>query len=82
MSKSDPDPKSRIGLNDSPEDIVKKIKKSITDFTSEVSMYYFCQYETRILIKKFNYKFINTKIFNLNEKKKECSKTVNVHKML
>lgn len=36
MSKSDPDPKSRISLNDSPEDILKKIKKSLTDFTSEV----------------------------------------------
>jgi tryptophanyl-tRNA synthetase len=37
MSKSDPDPKSRICLNDSPDDILKKIKKSVTDFTSEVT---------------------------------------------
>ncbi|EFA03333.2 tryptophan--tRNA ligase, mitochondrial [Tribolium castaneum] len=37
MSKSDPDPKSRICLIDPPDEIVKKIKKSVTDFTSEVT---------------------------------------------
>lgn len=36
MSKSDQDPKSRINLTDSPDEIRKKIKKAITDFTSEV----------------------------------------------
>lgn len=37
MSKSDPDPKSRICLTDSPDSIVKVIKKAVTDFTSEVT---------------------------------------------
>lgn len=37
MSKSDPDPKSRICINDKPEDILKNIKKAVTDLTSEVS---------------------------------------------
>lgn len=37
MSKSDPDPKSRICLIDPPDEIMKKIKKSVTDFTSEVT---------------------------------------------
>lgn len=37
MSKSDPDPKSVIMVTDTPEMIIEKIKKSITDFTSEVS---------------------------------------------
>lgn len=37
MAKSDPDPKSRICLTDKPDDIVKNIKKSVTDFTSEVN---------------------------------------------
>lgn len=36
MSKSDPDEKSRICLTDSPDTIVKNIKKAVTDFTSEV----------------------------------------------
>ncbi|KAJ3653965.1 hypothetical protein Zmor_013184 [Zophobas morio] len=36
MSKSDSDPKSRIHLVDSPDEILKKIKKSVTDFTAEV----------------------------------------------
>lgn len=36
MSKSDPDPKSRISLLDNPDDIIKKIKKAVTDLTSEV----------------------------------------------
>lgn len=36
MSKSDPDPKSRICLTDTPDDIAKKIKKAVTDFTSQV----------------------------------------------
>lgn len=36
MSKSDVDPKSRINLTDVPEEIVKKFKKAVTDFTSEV----------------------------------------------
>ncbi|XP_017768039.1 PREDICTED: tryptophan--tRNA ligase, mitochondrial [Nicrophorus vespilloides] len=37
MSKSDADPKSRICLLDSTDEIVNKIKKAVTDFTSEVS---------------------------------------------
>lgn len=37
MSKSDPDPKSRICLTDSPDEIALKIRKSVTDFTSEIS---------------------------------------------
>ncbi|KAF7274063.1 tryptophanyl-tRNA synthetase, mitochondrial isoform X2 [Rhynchophorus ferrugineus] len=37
MSKSDPDIKSRICLTDSTDDIVNKIKKAVTDFTSEVT---------------------------------------------
>lgn len=37
MSKSEPDSRSRIGLTDSPDDIVEKIKKAVTDFTSEVT---------------------------------------------
>lgn len=37
MSKSDPDPKSRICLLDKPDDIASKIKKAVTDFTSEVT---------------------------------------------
>ncbi|XP_055528358.1 tryptophan--tRNA ligase, mitochondrial [Wyeomyia smithii] len=37
MSKSDPDPKSCIMLTDEPKVIQEKIKKSVTDFTSEVT---------------------------------------------
>ncbi|KAK9888837.1 hypothetical protein WA026_001062 [Henosepilachna vigintioctopunctata] len=37
MSKSDPDPKSRISLLDKPEEVIIKIKKAVTDFTSEIS---------------------------------------------
>ncbi|XP_053687951.1 tryptophan--tRNA ligase, mitochondrial [Sabethes cyaneus] len=37
MSKSDPDPKSCIMLTDEPEVIREKVKKSVTDFTSEVT---------------------------------------------
>ncbi|CAG9862866.1 unnamed protein product [Phyllotreta striolata] len=37
MSKSDPDPKSRICVTDKPDDIVRNIKKAVTDFTSEVT---------------------------------------------
>ncbi|XP_018331295.1 tryptophan--tRNA ligase, mitochondrial isoform X2 [Agrilus planipennis] len=37
MSKSDPDSKSRICLTDASDDIVKKIKKAVTDFTSAVT---------------------------------------------
>lgn len=36
MSKSDPDPKSRILVTDRPEQIVEKLKKAVTDFTSAV----------------------------------------------
>lgn len=36
MSKSDSDEKSRILLTDRPEQIVEKVKKSVTDFTSAV----------------------------------------------
>lgn len=37
MSKSDPDTKSCILLTDTPDVIREKVKKSITDFTSEVT---------------------------------------------
>lgn len=37
QSKSDPNDKSRITLRDSPNAILKKIKRAITDFTSEVT---------------------------------------------
>lgn len=37
MSKSDPDPKSCIYVLDEPDVILGKVKKSITDFTSEVT---------------------------------------------
>lgn len=37
QSKSDPNDKSRITLRDSPDQIRKKIKKALTDFTSEVT---------------------------------------------
>ncbi|XP_046436104.1 tryptophan--tRNA ligase, mitochondrial isoform X1 [Neodiprion fabricii] len=37
MSKSDPDPKSRLQLTDEPKVLLNKVKKAITDFTSEVT---------------------------------------------
>lgn len=37
QSKSDPNEKSRITLRDTPDAISKKIKRAITDFTSEVT---------------------------------------------
>lgn len=37
MSKSDVDSKSRIELTDSPEVILEKCKKALTDFTSEIT---------------------------------------------
>lgn len=37
MSKSDPDGKSSIFLADKPEEILEKVKKAVTDFTSEVT---------------------------------------------
>lgn len=37
MSKSDPDPKSCVMITDKPEVIKEKVKKAITDFTSEVT---------------------------------------------
>lgn len=37
MSKSHADSRSRIELTDSPDEIVEKVKKSVTDFTSEVT---------------------------------------------
>lgn len=37
QSKSDPNDKSRITLRDPPDAIRKKIKKAVTDFTSEVT---------------------------------------------
>lgn len=36
MSKSDPNEKSRICIMDSPDEIVKKIKKAVTDSISQV----------------------------------------------
>lgn len=38
MSKSDADPKSRINLLDTPEEIISKSKKAVTDFISEVNL--------------------------------------------
>ncbi|KAJ4439141.1 hypothetical protein ANN_15098 [Periplaneta americana] len=37
MSKSDQDPRSRIEITDTPEDLLEKCKKAVTDFTSEVT---------------------------------------------
>lgn len=37
MSKSDPDAKSCVMITDTPEIIVEKVKKAITDFKSEVT---------------------------------------------
>ncbi|XP_043484435.1 tryptophan--tRNA ligase, mitochondrial [Leptopilina heterotoma] len=37
MSKSCPDPKSRLDITDSPDILLKKVKKSVTDFTSQVT---------------------------------------------
>lgn len=37
MSKSCPDPKSRLDLTDGPDILLNKVKKSITDFTSQVT---------------------------------------------
>jgi tryptophanyl-tRNA synthetase len=36
MSKSDPSPKSRILLNDTPDDIMRKVRSAVTDTGSEV----------------------------------------------
>lgn len=37
QSKSDPNTKSRITLRDTPDEVLLKIKKAVTDFTSEVT---------------------------------------------
>lgn len=37
MSKSDPDVRSRIVLTDRPEQVLEKVKKALTDFTSAVT---------------------------------------------
>lgn len=37
MSKSDPDVRSRIVMTDRPEQVLEKVKKALTDFTSEVT---------------------------------------------
>ncbi|XP_005389132.1 PREDICTED: tryptophan--tRNA ligase, mitochondrial isoform X2 [Chinchilla lanigera] len=37
MSKSDPDKLATVWITDSPEDIVSKFRKAVTDFTSEVT---------------------------------------------
>ncbi|XP_077296719.1 tryptophanyl-tRNA synthetase, mitochondrial [Arctopsyche grandis] len=37
MSKSDPDPKSRIELTDGPDLVALKLKKSVTDFTPTIT---------------------------------------------
>ncbi|XP_008824610.1 tryptophan--tRNA ligase, mitochondrial-like [Nannospalax galili] len=37
MSKSDPDKLATVRITDSPEDIVQKFRKAVTDFTSEVT---------------------------------------------
>lgn len=36
MSKSEPDPRGRVALSDSPDVVQEKFKKAVTDFTSEV----------------------------------------------
>lgn len=37
MSKSDPQPMATISITDSPDDIALKIRRAVTDFTSEVT---------------------------------------------
>lgn len=37
QSKSDPDAKGRLTLRDTPDQLLLKIKRAITDFTSEVT---------------------------------------------
>lgn len=37
MSKSDPDRLATVRITDSPEEIVQKFRKAVTDFTSEVT---------------------------------------------
>ncbi|XP_030059874.1 tryptophan--tRNA ligase, mitochondrial [Microcaecilia unicolor] len=37
MSKSDPDKLATVNITDSPEEIVQKFRKAVTDFTSEVT---------------------------------------------
>lgn len=37
MSKSDPDIKSRILMTDTPEQLLEKCKKALTDFTSAIT---------------------------------------------
>lgn len=37
MSKSDTDSKSRLNLLDEPDVLLEKVKKAVTDFTSEVT---------------------------------------------
>lgn len=37
MSKSHTDPKSRLNMLDEPDVLLEKIKKAMTDFTSEVT---------------------------------------------
>lgn len=37
MSKSHTDPKSRLNILDEPDVLLEKIKKAVTDFTSEVT---------------------------------------------
>ncbi|ELK05962.1 Tryptophanyl-tRNA synthetase, mitochondrial [Pteropus alecto] len=37
MSKSDPDKLATVRITDSPEEIVQKFRKAVTDFTSEVT---------------------------------------------
>lgn len=40
MSKSDTDPKSRILLSDTDEEITLKIRKAVTDFTPQVKLHF------------------------------------------
>lgn len=37
MSKSDPDPKNRVCLTDTSDEISSKIRKAVTDFTSQIT---------------------------------------------
>lgn len=40
MSKSDPQKLATVNVADSPEEIVLKFRKAVTDFTSEVTYFF------------------------------------------
>lgn len=53
MSKSEEDPKTRISLLDSNEDIAKNVRKALTDLVSEVCLSFLKHHENLVKI-KFN----------------------------